>query len=119
MSFQLSRDSLQAHEPVQRLSRIRRQGYQRLKFLRNYISLAWFYDKRWFIIAVLAGMLIRQLPTPEGLTHEGQIVLSMSVVATILFVTEPVPLPTVPLLIIVGQVILLKLAPNKVAQSIM
>jgi solute carrier family 13 (sodium-dependent dicarboxylate transporter), member 2/3/5 len=58
-------------------------------------------------------------PTPEGLTEEGQIVLAMSIMATILFVTEAVPLPTVPLLIIIGQVVLLKVDPTKVAQSLM
>ena len=58
-------------------------------------------------------------PTPSGLTHEGQIVLAMSVMATMLFITEPIPLPTVPLLIIVGEVVLLKVDPTKVAQSLM
>jgi len=115
----LARDSLQAHEPVHRLSRIRRQGYQRWRLLRSYFSLAWFYEKRWFFIAMLAGFAFMNMPTPPGLSHDAQIVLAMSLVATILFVTEPVPLPTVPLLIIVGQVVLLKLDPNKVAQSLM
>lgn len=117
--FQLSRDSLQAHEPAHRLSRIRRQGYQRWRRLRAYFSLAWFWEKRWFFIALLAGFAFMHIPTPSGLSHEGQIVLAMSLFATILFITEPVPLPTVPLLIIVGQVVLLKLDPNKVAQSLM
>ena len=58
-------------------------------------------------------------PTPPGLTHQGQIVLVMSLMATMLFITEAVPLPTVPLLIIVGQVVLLKVDPTKVAQSLM
>ena len=58
-------------------------------------------------------------PTPSGLTHEGQIVLAMSVMATMLFITEPVPLPTVPLLIIIGEVVLLGVDPTKVAQSLM
>jgi sodium-dependent dicarboxylate transporter 2/3/5 len=39
--------------------------------------------------------------------------------ATMLFITEAIPLPTVPLLIIVGQVVLLKVDPTKVAQSLM
>jgi sodium-dependent dicarboxylate transporter 2/3/5 len=42
----------------------------------------------------------------------------MSVVATILFITEPVPLPTVALLIIVGQVIMLGLDSTLVAKSL-
>jgi sodium-dependent dicarboxylate transporter 2/3/5 len=59
------------------------------------------------------------LPPPQGLTHDGQTVLAMSLVATVLFVTEPIPLPTVPLLIIVGEIVLLGLNPSKVAQSLM
>ena len=43
----------------------------------------------------------------------------MSLVATVLFVTEPIPLPTVPLLIIVGEIVLLGVDPTKVAQSLM
>ena len=43
----------------------------------------------------------------------------MSLMATMLFITEAVPLPTVPLLIIVGEVVLLKVDPTKVAQSLM
>jgi solute carrier family 13 (sodium-dependent dicarboxylate transporter), member 2/3/5 len=43
----------------------------------------------------------------------------MSLMATMLFITEAVPLPTVPLLIIVGQVVLLKVDPTEVAQSLM
>ena len=117
--FLLARDSLQAHEPDQFLTRIRRRGYQRMRYVRSQIDLHFFWAKRWFFIAMLAGFAFMQLPLPEGLSHEGQIVLAMSLMATILFVTEPVPLPTVPLLIIVGEVLLLGLSPTKVAQSLM
>ncbi|MBI2720496.1 MAG: DASS family sodium-coupled anion symporter [Rhizobiales bacterium] len=68
---------------------------------------------------MMVGFALMALPTPSGLTHQGQIVLSMSVMATMLFISEAVPLPTVPLLIIVGEVILLKVDPTKVAQSLM
>ncbi|MCP5372901.1 MAG: DASS family sodium-coupled anion symporter [Hyphomicrobiales bacterium] len=64
-----------------------------------------------------AGML--SLPLPDDLSHEGLVVLTMSVVATILFVTEPVPLPTVALMIIVAQVLLLGIDSTKVAKSLM
>ena len=57
-------------------------------------------------------------PLPAGLSHEGMVVLTMSVVATVLFVTEPVPLPTVALLIVVGQVFLLGLDSSMVARSL-
>ncbi len=80
-------------------------------------SLLW--KRRWFIIAMVLGFLLMGLPSPAGLTHQGQIVLCMSLMATILFISEALPLPTVPLLIIVGEVILLKMDPTKVAQSLM
>ncbi len=117
--FLLHRDSLQAKEPVQRLTRLSRVGYQRWVMLRSQVDLYFFWEKRWFFIAMLVGFVAMSLPSPEGLTREGQIVLAMSLAATILFVTEPIPLPTVPLLIIVGQIVLLGINPTKVAQSLM
>src|SRR4029079_15300797 len=68
---------------------------------------------------MLAGFALIVAPTPAGLTHQGPIVLAMSAMATLLFVSEAVPLPTVPLLIIIGEVLLLKVDPTKVAQSLM
>ena len=43
----------------------------------------------------------------------------MAIVATILFITEPIPLPSVALLIIVAQVILLGIDSTTVAKSLM
>ena len=43
----------------------------------------------------------------------------MSVVAVIMFITEPVPLPTVAILIILGEVLLLRLDSTTVAKSLM
>ena len=76
-------------------------------------------EKRWFFIAMIVGAIILNLPTASGLTPDGQIVMAMSVMAVILFVTEPIPLPTVALLIIVGQVLLLGTDSTKVAKSLM
>lgn len=118
-NFSLPRDSLQAHEISQRLTRFQRRGYQRYLIVRQNVDLNFFWTRRWFFITMLVGFLLIIAPTPEGLTEEGQIVLAMSVMATLLFVTEAVPLPTVPLLIIIGQVVLLKVDPTKVAQSLM
>ena len=117
--FSLARDSLQAHEPSARLSRFRRQGYQRYRHVASQVDLSMVWKRRWFVIAMLLGFALMSAPTPAGLTHDGQIVLCMSLMATILFVTEAIPLPTVPLMIIVGQVLLLKVDPTKVAQSLM
>ena len=83
------------------------------------MNLYYFWEKRWFFIAMLVGSIMLQLPVPNGLTPEGMVVLTMSVMATILFITEPVPLPTVALLIIVGQVLLLGLQSTDVARSLM
>lgn len=59
------------------------------------------------------------MPLPEGLSYDAMVVLTMSVVATILFITEPVPLPTVALMIICAQVLLLGHDSTNVAKSLM
>jgi solute carrier family 13 (sodium-dependent dicarboxylate transporter), member 2/3/5 len=118
-SFLLARDSLLAHEPAAGLRRFRRRGYQRYRWVRSNIDLSLLWKRRWFIISMLFGFSLMSFPTPTGLTHPGQIVLAMSIMATMLFISEAVPLPTVPLLIIVGEVVLLKVDPTKVAQSLM
>jgi sodium-dependent dicarboxylate transporter 2/3/5 len=81
--------------------------------------LSYLLARRWLFIAAAVGAILLHLPTPVGLTPEGHIVLVMSVVATILFVTEPIPLPTVALLIIVAQVMLIGLDSSDVARSLM
>nr|WP_279593764.1 DASS family sodium-coupled anion symporter [Pseudodesulfovibrio sp. S3-i] len=68
-------------------------------------------------MALQAAMML--LPAPDGVTPDGWMVLIMTVGATILFVTEPIPLPAVALLIILGQVFLLGLDSSIVAKSLM
>ncbi len=120
MTVSLVNDSLRSYGPADiRASRVRRRSYQRWRLLRSQIDLYYFWEKRWFFIAMAIGTALMTMPQPEGLTREGQIVLTMSVVAVILFVTEPVPLPTVALLIIVGQVLLLGLESTTVAKTLM
>ena len=93
---------------VKPIAGLRRRG--------NYL---YFWEKRWFFIAMAVGAGLMYMPTPEGLTTAGMTILAMSVVATILFVTEPVPLPTVALLIVIGQVMLMGIESKQVAQSLM
>jgi len=103
-------------------NRIRTDGITTLKramALSTWLNLYFFWEKKWFFIAMLVGALMLQLPTPSDLSKEGLIILTMSVVAVILFVTEPVPLPTVALLIIVGQVVLMGHDSTEVAKSLM
>ncbi len=76
-------------------------------------------QKRWLFIAFAIGLALYFAPTPDGLSREGHIVLVISMVAVVLFVSEPVPLPAVALLIIISQVLLLGLDSSKVARSLM
>ena len=86
--------------------------------VRSRLNLQFFREKKWFFIAFSIGAALLAAPLPDGLTHDGMVVLAMSVVATVLFVTEPVPLPTVALLIVIGQVFLLGLDSSAVARSL-
>ncbi len=87
--------------------------------LRSQLILYFFWEKKWFFIAMLVGAGMLNLPPPEDLSRQGMVVLTMSVVAIILYVTEPVPLPTVALLIVIAQVLLLGLDSSDVAGSLM
>lgn len=94
-----------------------RHTLNRAPALRGFAYFIW--ERRWFFIALVVGAVIMNLPPPENLSKDGLIVLAMSVVAIILFITEPIPLPTVALLIIIGQVFLLGIDSSKVARSLM
>ncbi len=116
----LARDSFSAPYATSRWTdKVSRKGYQRLLILKTQVNVYYFWEKRWFFIAMAIGLLLLSLPTPQGLTREGMIVLSVSIMATIMFITEPVPLPTVALLIIVAQVILMGIESTAVAKSLM
>lgn len=120
MDANIITDSLEAKDAAGDWSiRFRRHGYQRMLVLRSQVNLFYFWEKRWFFVAMLVGFILLNVPAPDGLTQPGMIVLTMSIVATILFVTEPIPLPTVALLIVVGQVLLLGVESTTVAKSLM
>ena len=89
------------------------------RVIRVRSTLSFIREKRWFFIAILIGAIIYHVPPPAGLSHNAIIVLAMTVVATILFITEPIPLPTVALLIVIGQVFLMGIESTIVAKSIM
>lgn len=76
-------------------------------------------EKRWLFIALLVGLVVWLLPTPEGLTRTGHDVFVITIVAVILFVTEPVPLPAAALMIIVAERLLLGVEANDIAKSLM
>ncbi|TCS64292.1 SLC13 family permease [Varunaivibrio sulfuroxidans] len=91
----------------------------RILHVRRRLNLLYFWEKRWFFIALAVGAILLSLGQPEGLSREGMIVLTVSLVATILFITEPVPLPTVALLIVTAEVVLMELESSTVAKSLM
>lgn len=119
-TLKLARDSLQVHEPYSGWSAwLVRQGFQHLRILRTQINLYYFWEKRWFFIALAVGAVLLSLPQPEGLSRDGMVMLTMSAVVTILFITQPVPLPTVALIIIIGQVLLVGIDSTQVAKNLM
>ncbi|WP_147822576.1 SLC13 family permease [Salidesulfovibrio onnuriiensis] len=79
----------------------------------------WAIDKRWLLITFALGALLLLMPVPSGLAPSGWRVLVMTICATVLFIKEPIPLPSVALLIILGQVLLLGLDSSEVASSLM
>jgi sodium-dependent dicarboxylate transporter 2/3/5 len=96
-------DGPRAYEPAGAWTvRTTRVGYRRFLFVRAHVNLYYFWEKRWFFIAIAAAGGLLSMPLPGGLSSAGMTVLAISVFATILFVTEPVPLPTVALLIVAG-----------------
>jgi solute carrier family 13 (sodium-dependent dicarboxylate transporter), member 2/3/5 len=90
----------------------------KLKKLITDFSIHYMWEKKWFFIAMIVGAVMLNLDVPDGMSREAMIVLTMSVVATILFITEPIPLPAVALLIILGQVFLLGSSSSDVAKTL-
>lgn len=74
---------------------------------------------RWFFIGLFVGWVLLLLPTPEGLSIMGMRTIVIMIVAIIFFITEPLPLPGVALLIAVSEVISGIAGPTEVARSFM
>ncbi|MCH8238122.1 MAG: hypothetical protein IIC06_08115, partial [Proteobacteria bacterium] len=51
-------------------------GLKRAMALRSWLNLYFFWEKKWFFIAMIVGALMLQMPLPEGLSHEGWIVVT-------------------------------------------
>jgi sodium-dependent dicarboxylate transporter 2/3/5 len=85
--------------------------------LRNIIF--WITQKRWFLFAVLIGSVLYFLETPEGLSLEGYRTLIIVIMAIILIIFEPIPLPGVAIMMLFLQVLLGIDEPNNVAKSFM
>ena len=66
--------------------------------------LFWVQQKRWLIIIALLGLVMYQLPYPDGISPAGYRTLILSIIVISLIITEPIPLPAVALLIAVLEV---------------
>ena len=90
-TISLVRDGPQAHEPSTSWSaRLGRAGYHQLEYIVAQLNFYYFWEKRWFFLAIGARRLHADpRHCRHGLSRDGMIVLTMSVVATLLFVTEP------------------------------
>ena len=81
--------------------------------------LFWLDRRRWLWAALAIGGFILVIPSSPDLPVEGQRTIAIAVAVGILFVTEPVPLPAVALLIAVSQVVLGVNGPAGVAGTFM
>ena len=66
--------------------------------------LFWATQKKWFIYAIVLGFILILLPTPSGLTIEGKTSIIILLVALILIIKEPIPLPAIAIFILIAQI---------------
>jgi len=69
------------------------------------------------MIAFLILAIFYFMPTPDGLTHSGQIMIGILLMAAILWITEPIPLAVTGLLIMIIQPIMHVIPPQEVFSS--
>lgn len=81
--------------------------------------LYWAIQHKWLLLAFLIGGLLLIPALPPDLAPDGRHALVIALVAMILFVTEPIPLPATALLIAVFQVLLSIASPTEVAHTFM
>ena len=84
--------------------------YNRLKTRKN-------RDIFFMILAFSIVAIFYLAPNPEGLTHNGQIMIGILFMAAILWITEPIPLAVTGLLIMIMQPILQVIPPAEVFSS--
>ena len=87
------------------------------EFTRN--ILFWIQQKHWLLIIAILGVVMYQLPYPDGISPSGYRTLILSIIVISLIITDPVPLPAVALLIAVLEVVFHIAPPAEVAKSYM
>lgn len=75
-----------------------------LKAVRK--STAFLYGNKGALLGIGAALFVLMIPLPEGLSPAGQKALSLVSLAFVFFMTEPIPLPGIALLIAVLEVLM-------------
>jgi sodium-dependent dicarboxylate transporter 2/3/5 len=81
--------------------------------------LYWVIQHKWLFVAFAVGALLLIPSPPPDLSSHGRQALVIALVVMILFITEPVPLPAIALMIAVSQVLFGIARPSQVAHSFM
>ncbi|MCK4996476.1 MAG: anion permease, partial [Thermoplasmatales archaeon] len=86
-------------------------------FLKNKLKIRKNRDLFFIILAFSIVAIFFLAPSPEGLTHNGQAMIGILIMAAILWITEPIPLAVTGLLIMIMQPLLHVLTPGEVFSS--
>ncbi len=76
-------------------------GFSNLS-LSNFLF--WATQKRWFIYAIIIGLILILLPHPQGLSEQAYTSIVILITALILIIKEPIPLPAVAIYILLTQI---------------
>ena len=76
-------------------------GFSNLS-LSNFLF--WATQKRWFIYAIIIGLILILLPHPQGLNKQAYTSIVILITALILIIKEPIPLPAIAIYILLAQI---------------
>ena len=76
-------------------------GFSNLS-LSNFLF--WATQKRWFIYAIIIGLILFLLPHPQGLSEQAYTSIVILITALILIIKEPIPLPAIAIYILITQI---------------
>ena len=76
-------------------------GFSNLS-LSNFLF--WATQKRWFIYAIIIGLVLIILPHPSGLTKQGYTAIIILITSLVLIIKEPIPLPAIAIYMLLAQI---------------
>ena len=85
--------------------------------IRNFLF--WIQEKKWLIIISLISTIIYHLPYPESISDEGYRTIILCFIVISLIITEPIPIPSIALLIAILEVAFHIAPANEVANTYM